>query len=175
MVVYVSSEAARGIPAMGMKRPALKESSVADFLAIADGSAFDKFDPMQAYGPIKYVGTMWMAAMARRHPSIRFVTVSPGATNGTNATDQFGPVQRFIFQRIVFPLLTLFGRAHGLEQGAKRYVDVATDRRFQSGRFYASPWPSTSGELVEQGPIFEDLDNAKFQDNAFAAVQQFLN
>ncbi|MFT4623676.1 MAG: NAD(P)-dependent dehydrogenase (short-subunit alcohol dehydrogenase family) [Myxococcota bacterium] len=174
VVAFVSSEAARGIPAMGMKRPALSESSVDDFAAIADGSGFRKFDAMEAYGPIKYVGTMWASAMARRHPDIRFVSVSPGATSGTNAADQVSAVQRFVFTRIAYPLMTLFGRAHGLEQGAKRYVDVVTDPAFESGAFYASPWPSTSGELIDQSTIFEDLANPQFQDNAYQAVHRFL-
>jgi len=157
-----------------MARPSLKSSSVDDFASIADGSLFPKFDPMVAYGPIKYVGTLWMASMSRKHPDIRFVSVSPGATSGTNAADQVGAVQRFIFTRIAYPLMTLFGRAHGLEEGAKRYVDVLTDSAYDTGHFYASPWPSTSGKLVDQGPIFEDLQNETFQDNAYAAVSRFL-
>ena len=173
-VVFVSSEAARGIPSMGMKRPNLPSSSVDDFAAIADGTAFPSFDAMKAYGPIKYVGTMWMSAMARRHPLIRFISVSPGATSGTNAADQVGAVQRFIFTRIAYPLMTLLGRAHGLEKGAKRYVDVLVDDAYQSGHFYASAYPGTIGSLVEQGPIFEDLTNEQFQDNAYAAVRRFL-
>jgi len=174
VVAYVSSEAARGIPAMGMKRPNLASSSVDDFASIADGSLFGKFDAMVAYGPIKYMGTMWMSAMARRNPDIRFVTVSPGATSGTNAADQVNAFQRFLFTRVAYPLMTLLGRAHGLEHGAKRYVDVVTDDKFETGHFYASQWPSTSGPLVDQGPIFEDLTNVKFQDNAYEAVQRFL-
>ncbi len=173
-VVYVGSEAARGIPAMGMARPALPNSSVDDFAAIADGSAFPKFDAMVAYGPIKYTATMWMAAMSRRHPSIRFVTVSPGATSGTNAADQVGAFQRFIFTRVAYPIMTLLGRAHGLEQGAERYVHVLTDPAYETGRFYASPYPSTSGALVDQGSVWSDLVNQQYQDNAYAAVERFL-
>jgi len=173
-VVYVSTEAVRGIPAMGFARPNLPNSSVDDFAAIADGSAFKKIDPMTSYGPIKYVATMWMGAMARRYPELRFVSVSPGATTGTNATEQVSAFQRFIFTRVAFPIMTLIGRAHGLEQGAKRYVDVLTDTGYATGRFYASPWPSTSGKLVDQASIFEDLANETFQDNAYEAVQRFL-
>ena len=172
--VYVSTEAARGIPVMGMARPALKSSSVDDFVAIADGSMFAKFDPMVAYGLIKYTATMWMSSMARRHPKIRFVSVSPGATSGTNAADQVGAFQKFVFTKIAYPMLTLFGRAHGLEQGAKRYVDVLIDDKFESGHFYASAWPGTSGGLVDQGPVFEDLKNEQFQDNAYIAIRGFL-
>lgn len=172
--IYAGSEAARGIPAMGMARPALSTSSADDFASIADGSMFRKFDAMVAYGPIKYMAAMWMASMARQHPDVRFVTVSPGATSGTSAADQLGAFQRFVFTKIAYPIMTAFGRAHGLEEGAKRYVDVLTDTGFETGRFFASPWPSTSGALVDQAGIFEDLANEAFQDNANEAIRRFV-
>ncbi|MBX2804323.1 MAG: SDR family NAD(P)-dependent oxidoreductase [Myxococcales bacterium] len=173
-VVNVSSEAVRGIPAMGMKRPDLPDSSVEDFVSVADGSRFDSFDPMVAYAFNKHVSTLWTSAMARRHPDVRFVSVSPGATSGTNAANELGAFQRFLFTRVFFPLFRLFGRAHGLEQGAERYVDALTEDRYESGRFYASPWPSTSGALVDQAQIWEDLANEAFQDNAYASLRRFL-
>ena len=43
-VLYVGSEAARGIPMARIERPALQTSSTADFAAIADGSLFSTFD-----------------------------------------------------------------------------------------------------------------------------------
>jgi NAD(P)-dependent dehydrogenase (short-subunit alcohol dehydrogenase family) len=173
-VLYVGSEASRGIPAMRMARPALKVSSIDEFATIADGSMFPKFDAMGAYGLVKYVGTLWTSSMSRKHPDIRFITVSPGMTTGTNAAEEVGPFQRFMFKRIAFPLMTLFGRAHGLEDGAERYIKVLTDDSYDSGRFYASPWPSTSGELVDQATIFADLDNEEYQENAYQAVHRFL-
>lgn len=173
-VVYVGSEASRGIPAMGMARPDLQNSSVDEFATIADGTMFRKFDPMEAYGLVKYVGTLWASSMARKHPQIRFVTVSPGMTTGTNATHEVPPFQRFVFERIAFPVMKLLGRAHGLEDGARRYLEVLTDDRYESGRFYASPWPSTSGKLIDQATIFADLDNEQYQENAYQAVHRFL-
>ncbi len=171
--IFASSEAARGIPAMGFARPDLPESSVDDFLDVAKGSA-RAFDPMKDYGPVKYVGTLWMSAMARKHPNIRFVSVSPGMTTGTNAAEEAPGIQKVIFKYIAFPVMTWLGRAHGVETGAQRYVDVLVDDKYTSGRFYASPWPSTSGPLVDQAEIFADLDNKAFQDNASTAVASFL-
>ncbi len=82
--------------------------------------------------------------------------------------------QRFLVTRIVFPLFTLFGRVHGVEEGAKRYVDALVDASYETGRFYASPYPSTSGDMVDQASHFENLDSEAFQDNAYQAVQRFL-
>jgi len=175
VAVYAGSEAARGIPSMRMARPDLETSSVEEFASIADGSWFDKLDPMVIYGPVKYMAALWMSSMARRHPDVRFVTVSPGATSGTSAADKLPAFQRFFFTRVAYPLLGLFGRAHGLEAGAKRYVDVITDdQTFETGRFYASAWPTTSGNLVDQAPIFDAFDNERFQDNAYEAIHKFV-
>ena len=47
VALFASTEAARGIKKMGMKRPDLKNSSVEEFKAVFDGTAFgQKFDPM---------------------------------------------------------------------------------------------------------------------------------
>ena len=64
---------------MGMQRPNLKTSSVEEFASIFDGSYFNgKMDPMQAYGMVKYAATLWMSSEARKHPNIRFISMSPG-------------------------------------------------------------------------------------------------
>ena len=176
VAIYAGSEAARGIPSMRMARPDLQSSSADEFASIADGSWFKKLDPMVIYGPVKYMAALWMSSMARRHPDVRFVTVSPGATTGTNAANELSGFQRFFFTRIAYPLLSAFGRAHDLETGAKRYVDTLRDEAtFETGRFYASAWPTTSGALVDQAPIFADLDNKAFQDNAHAAIHRFVS
>ena len=173
-VVNVGSEAARGIPG-GAARPDLKTSSVEEFASIADGSFLDSFHMMTNYGLVKYVGIMWAGAMARRHPEIRFVSVSPGATSGTTAADQMSPLQGFVFKRVMMPLMSLLGRAHGVERGAQRYIEVLRDDAYATGRFYASPYPSTSGDLVDQSDTFEDLTNHAFQDHAHQALQRFLH
>ncbi|MCH9686548.1 MAG: SDR family NAD(P)-dependent oxidoreductase [Deltaproteobacteria bacterium] len=173
-VVYVGSEASRGIPGGGVKRPDLATSSADEFASIANGAMFTTFHPLSVYGLVKYVGTMWTSSMSRRHPTIRFVTVSPGATSGTDGARDLGALRRFFYNRVAMPMMSLLGRAHGVERGAQRYIVVLTDDTYETGRFYASPWPNTSGELVDQSTIFEDLDNERFQDHAYEAVHRFL-
>ncbi|MCO4773988.1 MAG: SDR family NAD(P)-dependent oxidoreductase [Deltaproteobacteria bacterium] len=172
-VIYVGSEAARGIPG-GAPRPDLKTSSVDEFATIADGSVLPRFNTMTNYGLVKYMGTMWAGSMARRHPEIRFVVVSPGATAGTKAADDMTPLRGFFFGRVAMPMMRLFGWAHGVEEGAERYVTVLLDDAYATGRFYASVPPGTSGALVDQSPYFEDLTNHQFQDHAYQALQRFL-
>jgi len=175
VAIYAGSEAARGIRKMGMKKPNLKTSSVKEFESICDGSFFeDKADPMVVYGPVKYTAALWMSSLARKHPEIRIVTISPGGTSGTEVMNDLPPLMKFMFKQIGLRLMPLFGLMHKLEVGAKRFVDVLYDKSFKSGTFYGSKKPVLTGPLVDQGTIFSDLNNEKIQDNADEAIHNFI-
>ena len=176
VVLFASSEAARGIKKMGMKRPQLKSSSVDEFASVFDGTAFgDNFDPMQVYGVVKYGGTMWMSSMARKFPKIKFITMSPGGTRGTNGFDDMPFLQRIFFKYIGMPIfMPLMGLSHSLEKGAKRFVNGINNQAFESGVFYASKENVLTGAVVDQGTIFKDLKNQQFQDNAYQAIRRFI-
>ena len=85
VAVYVSSEAARGVPKLGIKRPSLPTSSVQDFTDIITGKSLagKKSDGTLAYAEVKYMAALWMAEQAREHPHLKLLTVSPGNTQGT--------------------------------------------------------------------------------------------
>ena len=175
-VLYVSSEAVRGVKQMGMKPALMKTSSVDEFAAVLDGSFFGgKFDNVLAYGYVKYAATMWMFSMARKYPKLKFVAVSPGNTAGTMAPDNFSPVMKFMLKYIMMPIvLPLLGMVNKIEVGTKRLVDGISDDRFKSGIFYASKEGKMTGEVVDQGTFFTDLKNTLFQDNAAEAVHRFI-
>jgi NAD(P)-dependent dehydrogenase (short-subunit alcohol dehydrogenase family) len=176
-VLYVSSEAVRGVKQMGMKPALLKTSSVDEFAAVLDGSYFgNNFDAVLAYAYVKYAATMWLFSMARKYPDLKFVAVSPGNTDGTNAPDNLPPVMRFMIRYFMMPVvLPLLGMVNKVEVGTKRLVDVLSDERYKSGIFYASKEGKMTGELVDQGTFFVDLKNTTFQDNADKAIHRFIN
>ncbi|NQY61917.1 SDR family NAD(P)-dependent oxidoreductase [Cognatishimia sp.] len=173
-VLYAGSEAARGIPKMGVAKPDMVTSSEVEFTAIADGRKFGpKADPLDIYGTIKLTGAMWMASMARKHPHIRFVTMSPGGTTGTNGMDDLPLLKKIFFKYIGSTLMPIFGMMHSVETGAKRYVDGLLNPKFESGHFYASRAGSPTGPVVDQTIIDPSLGNQDAQDNANRAVHQF--
>ena len=175
VALYAGSEAARGVAKMGMKRPKLKTSSVDEFESICNGSFFGgTSDPMVAYGPVKYMAALWMSSLARKHPNIRFVTMSPGGTSGTDIMDNLPPVMKFMFKHIGLRLMPLMGMMHGLETGANRFVDGLNNKAYKSGVFYASKKPVLTGPVVDQATIFDDLRNERFQDNAYEAIHRFI-
>mgnify|MGYP002641416179 CR=1 FL=1 len=175
VAMYASSEGARGVKKMGMKRPDLKTNSVEEFVSIFDGSNFDEgADGMEIYAYVKYAATMWMSAMARKHPEIRFISMSPGATSGTQVMNDLPPIQKIMYKYIGFPILMpLLGMSHKLEKGAQRYVKAISDESLITGTFYASSENKLTGPVMDQATFFTEMNTASFQDNAHAAIQQF--
>ncbi len=177
-VLYVSAEAVPGVKPLGMKPVAMKTSSVNEFAAVLDGTYFGKnFDTVQAYGYVKYAGTMWALSMARKRPDLKFVVVSPGNTQGTLAPNNLPPAMRFMLKYLMMPIVfkLMGGMVHKLEVGAKRFVDAISDERYKSGVFYASKEGKLSGDMVDQSTFFTDLRNTSFQDNANEAIHRFID
>ncbi|WP_299008653.1 SDR family NAD(P)-dependent oxidoreductase [uncultured Shewanella sp.] len=173
VAVYAGSEAARGVKGMGMKRPNLKTSSVEEFEKIGNGAFFGKVnDATIPYGPIKYMAALWMSSMARQYPDIRFITMSPGATTGTEGFNTLTPFKQYAMKAMM-KLMLMLGKVHKLEVGAQRFVDALQNEAYKSGVFYGSQFGLT-GPVGEQSLHFADLDNVAIQDNARMAIQRFI-
>lgn len=176
--VLTGSEAARGVPKLRMKRPTFATRSVEEFASVIDGSFFHgrKFDPMLAYGQVKYLGALWMSALARMHPDLRLLTVSPGNTSGTDALRDLATVPRVIMRRVVMPYVgPMFGISHPLDVGAKRLVDALVGGGLRSGGFYASAANTLTGPLFDQSGIVADFADEATQDHAYEAIHRFLD
>ena len=172
VAVLAGSEAARGLPKLRMKRPSFVSTSADELATVINGSYFAKRKPdfNLAFGQAKYIGALWMAYLARQYPDRRFITVSPGATTGTQASNGVALPLR-LAAKYVMPAL---GISHNLELGAKRLVDGVTDPTLSSGVFYASAANRLKGPLVNQADIFPDLANPSFQDHADEAIHRFI-
>jgi NAD(P)-dependent dehydrogenase (short-subunit alcohol dehydrogenase family) len=173
VAVLVGSEAAVGVPKMRMARPSFVSTSVDELATVIDGSYFasGKPDFNLAFGQAKYIGALWMAYLARQHPERRFITVSPGATTGTEASSELALPLR-VAAKYVLPAL---GISHKLDAGSKRIVDGVTDPALSSGVFYASAANKLKGPMVDQTTIVPDLANASFQDHANEAIHRFIS
>ena len=126
----------QGGPEVADEGAILGLTSADELATVIDGSYFagKKADFNLAFGQAKYIGALWMAYLARQHPDRRFITVSPGDTTGTQASNDL-PFPLRVAARYVMPAL---GISHKLEVGAKRLVDGVTDPTLSSGVFYAS-------------------------------------
>ena len=175
--VLVGSEAARGVRMMRMPRPTFTNHSVEEFASVIDGSYFmqHKFNTFLAYGQVKYLGALWMSALARKHPDLRLLTVSPGNTAGTDALRDMGSVTRAMMNHVMLPyVLPALGVGHQLEKGAKRLADGVTDEQLRSGVFYASRPGKVVGPLVDQSVIVADFKDPAIQQHAYEAIHRFV-
>ena len=86
-----------------------------------------------------------MAYLARRYPDRRFITVSPGNTTGTEASNDLHCRSVWRPNTSCHP-----GISHSLEVGSKRLVDGVTDPTLSSGVFYASAAGKIKGPVVNQ-------------------------
>ena len=173
VALYAGSEAARGVKSFGMKRPDFKSHSVDEFASVCDGSFFGQNnDPMLPYGPIKYLAALWMSSLVRKYPKIRFVTMSPGGTTGTEVANTLSPFKKMMMTGMM-KMMEILGRAHKLEVGAKRFVDGISDESYKAGVFYGSK-SGITGPIVDQGTLFDDFNNEIYQDNASASIHKFI-
>ena len=175
--VLAGSEAARGVPKLGMKRPEVKTGSVEEFTAFCDGSYFRDRKPSGtlAYGQVKLVAALWLASVARRHPDLRFITMSPGNTSGTDVARDLPHPLRLLMRHLLMPVvMPLLGIVQPVGKGAARLVRALDDPELKSGVFYASRADALTGPVVDQSTILPELAKADHQDNANAAIQRFM-
>jgi NAD(P)-dependent dehydrogenase (short-subunit alcohol dehydrogenase family) len=175
--VMIGSEAARGVPKLLIRRPSFKDTSVDELAGAIDGSYYagKRFDAPGAYAQAKYIGALWIGALARKHPGLRFVTISPGGTSGTEIAKSMPAAARFAFERIVMGRIgRRCGLSHPLQDGAGRLALAVTESDYRGGIFYASGADTLTGAVVDQATIFSDLANTAFQDNADEAIHRFL-
>lgn len=179
-VLYISSEAARGISRLTKCHNFTQHGSVEEFQTLCDGSCFHgrKPAPIDAYGRAKLVGTFWTGHMARQHPTIRFIAVSPGNTAGTNVVDHANLpfIIKCIGKQCAVPCMVYVNRFHPIEVGAQRYLDVLYDDedKFETGHFYASQTSWPTGPMVDQKRHLGCLYNETYQDNASAAIHSYI-
>jgi len=175
--VYLASEAARGVWQLGIKSPVFENYSVEEFASVCDGTFFagKKADAMLAFGQVKYLGAMWMSSVARKNPELKLITVSPGNTKGTDASNNLPLPLRLLIQYVMYPIvMPLFGIVHDLQTGAGRIVHSLSDTSIKSGRFYASAAGKLTGPLVDQSTIRPEMNNETYQENANQAVHRFI-
>lgn len=173
--VYAGSEAARGVPKMRIKCPKPQAFTVEEFDSMIRGEWFGlNADPMYVYAYVKYLAALWMSDMAKKHSNVRFVTISPGSTGGTQGAKDLPLPMKIMFKYVGPALLPLFGLMHSLEKGARRYVDVLFNESYKSGHFYASKASTTTSPTVDQSTILADFANEAYQQNASEAVYRHV-
>ena len=174
-VVFSGTEASRGLPLSPFKKLKLKSGSVDEFVSILDGSSIrGKRTFPKLYGPSKCVGTLWISSMSRQEPTIRFLTMSPGGTYGTEFARFMPDWVMDVYKKTLGAVIVACGKMHSAEVGAKRYVDALLDETtYKTGIFFASK-NGMAGEVCDQVIHLDYLANEQYQDNANKALHRFI-
>lgn len=174
-VIYVASFAARGAPELRAPKPPISQGSVDEWTSVINGTKFDDTSSYtDIYGATKLMGALWSLSMARKHPKLRFMTIDPGMARGTSGTKSLPVLQRITMESAMWVMEKL-GRAHSVDVGAKRYVDVMLNKDdFTSDVWWGSK-KGLTGELADQEEHWPDIiGNEMAQDNANIAIRKFL-
>ena len=127
------------------------------------------------YGSAKAIGALYMSAFARRNPSVRAFTVSPGGTHGTGAFDTAPACLPCLCNTVCMPCRMCI--CHALPLGAARYVDALMDAEYPyaSGTFVGCrsgmKGPVADQATIKGGAIYADQP---MQEAAYEAVQRFI-
>lgn len=174
-VMYVASFAARGAPELGAAKPPITDGSLEEWTSVVNGEKFvSNTAYTDHYGSVKLMGALWTMSMARKYPEMRFITVDPGMAVGTSGADAFPWYQRWA-TNATMKVMQLLGKAHSVEVGAKRYVDVLLEREtYTSGIWWGSK-KGLTGEIADQRAHWpEIIGSEKVQDNADTVIHQYL-
>ncbi|WP_017446449.1 SDR family NAD(P)-dependent oxidoreductase [Gayadomonas joobiniege] len=174
-VMYVASFAARGAPEVGAAKPPINDGSIEEWTSVVNGEKFaDNKTYTDIYGSVKLMGAMWTMSMARKHPQMRFVTVDPGMARGTSGTATLPWHQRWTMNTAMW-VMQLLGKAHSVDVGAKRYVDVLlNDDNFKSGIWWGSE-KGLTGKLANQVTHWPEIIGKELaQDNANIVIHEFI-
>nr|MBX2849432.1 hypothetical protein [Acidiferrobacterales bacterium] len=160
---------------VGAAKPPITEGSIEEWTSVANGAKFaENKTYTDHYGAVKLMGALWTMSMARKHSDMRFITVDPGMAHGTSGTAAFPWYQRWLVNTTM-RVLALLGKAHSVDVGAKRYVDVLlNDDVFKTGVWWGSK-NGLTGELADQQAHWpEIIGNAFVQDNANTVIHNYI-
>ncbi|MBB6463748.1 SDR family NAD(P)-dependent oxidoreductase [Flammeovirga kamogawensis] len=166
-IVFAGGEGARGIEGM-IAKP--EYDSVDDLIgAVFNGKG--KYKDIDALGISKFMSGLLIQELAERDLNHEYVWFSPGLTAGTNGLVNVPPIKRFMFEKVGFPMMKLFGMAQGPKEAAMKYVECLDGKYGKTGDLIGAPEGKTLGNLVDQKPMNAGLSNHAFR-KAFLQIAE---
>ena len=158
-IVFPGGEGARGIKGM-IKKPSLHS---VEELKTYVFEGLGEYKDLDALGYAKFMSGLLVQQLAELDHERTYVWFSPGLTSGTNGLRDVPNPKRFLFERIGFPLMNLFGMAQSPKQAAKKFVDCLDGKHGKSGDLLGAPEGKALGEIVDQKPMNAGLTNYQFR------------
>lgn len=161
-VVFAGGEGARGIPGM-IDKPVFNGYTGFTNYLFGTGN-LPKFNPMNGIGVSKLMSAVLVQALAKKRKGTQeFVWFTPGLTYGTNGLADTPAIQRYVMEKIAFPIAGLLGFAQSPMQGAQKYVDSLLGKYGSNGDVLGSPEGKVLGPIVDQKPMNDHFTDSDFQ------------
>ncbi len=158
-IIFPGGEGARGIKGM-MKKP---EFQSVEELKTYIFQGLGKYKDLDALGYAKFMSGLLVQQLAEQDKTKTYVWFSPGLTSGTKGLRDVPNPKRFMFEKIGFPLMNLFGIAQSPKQAAQKYVNCLDGKYGESGDLLGAPEGKTLGKIVDQKPMNAGLTNYQFR------------
>lgn len=173
-VVVSGSEAARGIEGFRFQPPTMGDT-LESYVSILNGSGLDLNSGNTIYAHVQGILSLYIASLARKHPSIKFWTLSPGFTqdsmNENIQIEENPPAYKF-------EDVLKAGIAQDYTVAATNFVHAvlgSSEWDYPSGALVAAA-KGVNGDLCDQA----ELENGKYladhskQDLAYQALHTFM-
>lgn len=192
-IVYVSTEIARNIWSMVPLSPnycgRFKEKDI-DWAITKEYNGICSCFPLRrqlgTYKNAKIIGSMHFAHLAKEHPELHVMTVSPGASGGAFGEVAFCPMKQILACCGVCPFRALCvaqacSTKSAVEVGARRYVDVLTgEPAWKTGSMPMSGYPfpccccmwSACGPMIDNRPLVAYFRDEELHEKAAAKVRE---
>lgn len=172
-VIVSGSEAARGLPPT-FSAPSIVGDSLDSFVSILNGKGLDLTNGHNIYSHIQGILSLYIACLARKHPSIHFWLLSPGFTQDSlnkHIQIEENPPE-FKFEDLV-----QYGVAQDYMVAATNFFQAMTgssEWKYPSGVLVAAA-KGTSGDLCDQSLLEggKYLNDHRNQDLAYEAIHSF--
>jgi len=169
-VVIIGGEGARGVPG-GIARPTFADLADFERYLAGEWTGRSKYVPVDALGVSKFCAALWSQHLARRGEDFEVVWFTPGLIGGTGGTAGMPAWQEFLFQRLAFPMLVLFGKAQWPAAAAAKCLDCLAGRVGSDGDMLGSPEGKALGPLTDQKPMHPRFSEVAFQDALWRACE----
>ena len=158
-IVFPGGEGARGIKGM-IKKPEFQSvEELKTYIFEGNGTYKD----LDALGYAKFMSGLLVQKLAELDDEKTYVWFSPGLTSGTKGLRNVPNPKRFIFEKIGFPLMNLFGVAQNPKKAAQKFVDCLDGKYGESGDLLGAPEGKALGNIVDQKPMNSGLTNYQFR------------
>lgn len=165
-IVFIGGENARGVP--GMNEQPVFDSAQSYRDLITGAGDLPKYNVMYLMGVSKLSSALLVQKLAQRGDGRDYIWFSPGLTHGTQGFAKGPALQRFMIEKVMTKITSLFGMSQSPDKGGQRCADALSGKVGNNGDIIGTPERKLLGDPSDQKPL-----NPSFTQQAL--IDEFWN